>query len=150
MPDEKDRNTYTQHLRPSGDSREARPRQTEPLDLKHPATIRFVLDNLSAVLDAPLRNYMVLGRKVNSDDRQVDVDFASMEGQEHGVSRYHAIIQISNDRISIKDFNSSNGTYLNGFILKPMFGYRLRHGDELVLGQLKMTINFMDEPIKKS
>ena len=146
MPDDKDRTSHTQHLRVTGGIPEARPRQTEPLDLtSHPETIRFVLDDLSGVMDAPLRNYMVLGRKVNNDDRQVDVDFSMMGGQQHGVSRYHAIIQISNDRISIKDFNSSNGTYLNGFILKPMFGYRLRHGDELVLGQLKMTVNFVTE-----
>lgn len=142
MNNTKDSKLQTRHL--GRDSRPEMPvRHTEPLDLSRPSKIRFVMDDMTAVLDVPVRNYMVIGRKDNGDDRQVDIDLSALNGQQHGVSRYHAIIQVSNDRISIKDFNSSNGTYLNGFVLKPMFGYRLRHGDELVLGRLQMTIHFI-------
>lgn len=118
-------------------------RQTNRLDMNLPAAIRFIFTERSDVLDVPVRNYMVVGRKHSGEDHQVDVDLAMVGGTEAGVSRYHAIIQINNGKISIKDFNSSNGTYLNGFVLKPMFGYRLRHGDELVMGNLKMSVQFL-------
>lgn len=120
---------------------EAQP--AEDPDLIAPAGLRFVLDTMTAVLDTPVRNFLIVGRKDNGDDRQVDVDFAMMDGQRQGVSRYHAVIQVQQNRVHIKDYNSSNGTFLNGYALKPMFNYRLRHDDELILGRLKMTVHFL-------
>ena len=66
--------------------------------------------------------------------------------KELGVSRHHAIIQAHRDRIAIKDFNSSNGTYINDYVLKPMFSYRLQDGDVVQLGKLKLTVEFLPDP----
>lgn len=118
-------------------------RPTSGLEVQLPDRLRIVIDSGTAVLDVPLKNYMVVGRRDNSDDRQVDIDLTGFDGQHNGVSRYHAIIHIHNERISIKDFNSTNGTFLNGFSLKPMFGYRLRDGDQLMMGRLRMRVYFL-------
>lgn len=140
---EERRRFETRHFRQPGVPEMPPLRPTDDLDPAVPASLRFVLEDMTAVLDVPVRNFLIVGRKDNGDDRQVDVDFAGFDGQKQGVSRYHAVIQVQNNRIHIKDYNSSNGTYLNNYYLKPMFNYRLRHGDELVLGRLKMTVHFV-------
>lgn len=94
-------------------------------------------------LEIPLSNYMIIGRTDGNDDMPVDVDFGAYQGREKGVSRYHAILQIEDKSIYIKDFNSSNGTFLNGFSLQPMRGYHLRNGDEISFGQLRAIIEFI-------
>jgi pSer/pThr/pTyr-binding forkhead associated (FHA) protein len=134
----------TRHLDQKPKSEPMPPRQTDQLDLSLPVSLRLVLNDSAGVIDVALRNYLVIGRRDNGDDRQVDIDFSPYDGQHLGVSRYHAIIQISNNRLGIKDINSTNGTFLNGYTLQPMFGYRLRHGDELTLGRLKMSVQFVD------
>lgn len=146
IPTDNNRRHQTRHFRHRPDAAPMEPRQTDSLDLKLPTHIRFILGDMDAVLDVPMNQYIVVGRKETINDRQVDVDFGPFDAHHLGVSRYHAIIQINNDRISIKDFNSSNGTYLNGFSLKPMYGYRLRHGDEIMLGRMKLQVQFVRIP----
>lgn len=118
-------------------------RVTQPLDLDLPQALRFIVGEMSAVLDVPLKPYMVVGRKNSDRDTQVDVDLSPFEAHRFGVSRYHAIILVANGRLSIKDFNSTNGTYLNDFVLQPMHAYRLRHGDQLKLGELSLRVHFV-------
>src|SRR6185295_7835422 len=101
--------------------------QSDEAESSAPVSLRFVLDDMSAVLDIPVRNFLIVGRKDNGDDRQVVVDFSLFDGQRQGVSRYHAVIQVQQNRVHIKDYNSSNGTFLNSYALKPMFNYRIRH-----------------------
>lgn len=118
-------------------------RHTHPLDLDTPHKLRLILPDMTAVLEVPLRSYMVVGRKHSLQDSQVDIDLSPFDAVKYGVSRYHAIISNINHRISVKDFNSTNGTLLNGFALAPMHAYRLRHGDELMLGQLCLKVHFV-------
>lgn len=132
----------TNYLRPRHDVPEMPARRTDTLDLDTPAAIRFILTEQAAAFDLPIHSYMVVGRKNSPQDQQVDVDLGPFDAHKLGVSRYHAIITVVNGRISIKDFNSTNGTLLNGYVLQPMHAYRLRHGDELSLGELKIKIQF--------
>lgn len=118
-------------------------RETSPLDLQTPVKLRFVLDDLSSVFEVPVKDYMVIGRKTSPDDKQVDIDLSPHGAGLYGVSRYHAIIQVVNKRVSIKDFNSTNGTLLNNFVLTPMYAYRLRHGDEISFGKMTMKVHFV-------
>jgi len=112
-----------------------------------PAALRFYLgDDKAAWFDVVINNDLVLGRKTSPNDRQVDVDLNPYDAKELGVSRHHAIIQAHRDRIAIKDFNSSNGTYINDYVLKPMFSYRLQNGDVVQLGKLKLIVEFRQDP----
>jgi len=122
---------------------EAIPRQTDPLDLDIPRRLRFVMKESNEIFDVNVRLYMVMGRKTNPRDRKVDIDFTPFAHRDHGVSRYHSYIQVVDNRISITDFNSTNGTYVNGESLKPSRPHRLRHGDNIRLGNLEFKVLFI-------
>ena len=77
------------------------------------------------------------------DDDFIDVDFADMDAAAHGVSHEHAVVQVSRNQVFVKDFNSRNGTYINEQELLPMHEYPLSDGDELVLGQLRVKVQFI-------
>ena len=122
---------------------EALPRQTDPLDLDIPRRLRFVISETNEIFDVNVRLYMVIGRKTNPRDRKVDIDFTPFVSHNHGVSRYHSYIQVVDNRISITDFNSTNGTYVNGKSLQPSKAHRLRHGDNIRLGNFEFKILFV-------
>ena len=52
------------------------------------------------------------------------------------LSRVHATIQLDGKYFVVTDSNSTNGTRINGELLKPSDPVQLRDGDELVLGDL--------------
>src|SRR5690606_34089063 len=60
--------------------------------------------------------------------------------------RKHALITIKDQRLMIRDLNSTNGTRLNNAPCVPGEEYRLRHGNELVLGMLKLQVSFAVVP----
>ncbi len=122
---------------------EAVPRQTDPLDLDIPRRLRFVMKESNEIFDVNVRLYMVMGRKTNPRDRKVDIDLTPFVHRDHGVSRYHSYIQVVDHRISITDFNSTNGTFVNGELLKPSKAHRLRHGDNIRLGNLEFKVLFI-------
>ena len=122
---------------------DATPRQTDPLDLDIPRQLRFVMKESNEIFDVSVRLYMVMGRKTNPRDRKVDIDLTPFVHRDHGVSRYHSYIQVVDHRISITDFNSTNGTFVNGELLKPSTAHRLRHGDNIRLGKLEFKVLFI-------
>ena len=52
------------------------------------------------------------------------------------LSRVHATIQLDGKYFVVTDSNSTNGTRINGELLRPSDPVQLRDGDELVLGDL--------------
>ncbi len=57
--------------------------------------------------------------------------------QNESISRVHAMFyRGANDRICVKDLNSTNGTFRNGIRLQPQEGISLLPGDEICLGNL--------------
>lgn len=137
----------TQELDLKGRHSDMPPRYAEEAKESMPAALRFYVgDDKEIQFDVVLNNELILGRKTSMTDRQVDVDLAPYNAKELGVSRHHAIIQAHRDRIAIKDFNSSNGTFINDYVLKPMFSYRLQDGDVVQLGKLKLIVEFLSDP----
>jgi DNA-binding CsgD family transcriptional regulator len=56
-----------------------------------------------------------------------------------GVSRVHAVLERFGDTWCVRDLGSRNGTYVNG---GRIVGERaLRHGDEIVLGRLRLLFH---------
>jgi hypothetical protein len=121
-------------------------RITNPLDSIIPRAIRFRIVDTPDVIETPLQGFVVLGRKDQPGFGQADVDFTRFNAQESGVSRRHAVISVQDQRVLIKDLNSMNGTFLNGYALQPLHSYRLRNGDELRLGKLIMQVGFVEVP----
>jgi len=122
---------------------EASNRKTDPLDSDIPRRLKFVVKETGSVFEVKVRLYMVIGRVTNSRDRKVDIDLTPFARHEHGISRYHSYIQVVENRISITDFNSTNGTYINGDLLRPSQSYRLRHGDNIRFGSLELKVLFI-------
>jgi len=141
--DTDDRTLSTQMLRliPAEPMQE---RPTRPLDRKIPHMLEFYVLGTDAVIDSLARERLVIGRRDRrSAGGQADVDLTPYGAQRAGVSRMHAAIQVRSDGVTITDLNSTNGTFLNGFALRPHQPYKLRHGDEITLGRLTLQVGFV-------
>ena len=109
---------------------------------RKPSCVRFVLAD-GTKLDAPARPFITIGRHDKRSSEAVDIDFAHLGGKDKGVSRRHAIVSVGSSSVFIKDFNSSNGTNLNGDALYPMREYVIQDGDTITLGQIEATVKFI-------
>lgn len=105
--------------------------------------VRFMLPGGDTV-DIPAGSVIILGRQ-EGNDRKVDFDLSELYGPDSGISRTHAILQIANNSVYIRDFDSTNGTFLNGSELYAMRDYPLNDGDELKLGRVKMRVIFIQQ-----
>lgn len=100
--------------------------------------LRFENDE---VVDHPVQTMITMGRRDNANHKQIDIDFASFGiGQ---VSRLHAFIYADEKGLQVQDFNSRNGTFLNGYKLIPMQRYPLNTGDVLSLGQIPVQVELI-------
>jgi pSer/pThr/pTyr-binding forkhead associated (FHA) protein len=85
----------------------------------------------------------VIGRAHPETSYYPDIDLGAYGGSEQGVSREHLSIKLDGDQVVIVDNHSANGTQLNGELLKPDEAYPVRHGDELILGLMKLQIELL-------
>lgn len=86
------------------------------------------------------RSEVTLGRVVEGQPILPDIDLTPYEAYAHGVSRLHAAIKITPQRISIMDLGSSNGTRVNGQKIVPHVDYPLKNHDVIALGKLKIQV----------
>lgn len=77
------------------------------------------------------KNDFIIGKSANSD--------GVITGN-GAVSRKHCKIIICDDKFSVIDLESSNGTYLNDLKLSPNEAYQLHNGDKLRLANSKWTV----------
>jgi CheY-like chemotaxis protein len=121
------------------------PRSTSPLEVM-PWVLEFRVVGTPSIIQVQVAEAMILGRR--DDERGVypHVDLGPYEAHSKGVSRQHAVILAKDNRIKIKDLNSANGTKLNGYALTPGHEYRLRHGDELTVGEIRLQVLFAVTP----
>jgi pSer/pThr/pTyr-binding forkhead associated (FHA) protein len=91
-------------------------------------------------LSAQLQDELRIGRYDPSRRSQPDVDLTAERGMEAGVSRMHAMFQLTDQGVMVVDLGSKNGTLLNSYRLPPDMPYPVRDGDELSFGKLLVTI----------
>lgn len=121
-------------------------RATGPLNEPLPWVIELRVVGTAATIQVQVNETMLIGRGDPQNDVRPAVDLGLHGGQSKGVSRKHAAIVVKDNRINIKDLGSVNGTRLNGFLLAPDHEYRLRHGDEIDIGQIKLQVRFTVVP----
>lgn len=92
------------------------------------------------VLNLSGKPEFTLGRSIEGQPVIPDVDLTPYEAYTQGVSRLHAVLHLNNQRVSITDLGSSNGTRVNGQKLLPNVEFPLNHGDILALGKFKMQV----------
>jgi CheY-like chemotaxis protein len=144
MEQKSGRNRDTRHLNIQDTSRAPR-RTTDPLDYLMPWVIELRVVGTAYVEQLQVRESVLLGRGERGEDA-ADIDLEPYDAYALGVSRRHARISAHNNRVTIQDLNSSNGTFLNGGLMEPGQEYRLRHGDHLALGKLELQVIFAVMP----
>ena len=98
-----------------------------------------LLDN-GNILAFTDQSEFTLGRLSENQPIEPDVDLSPFKAFENGVSRLHAVIKHIEGAAILIDLGSSNGTYVNGIRIMPNVEQRLRHGDIIALGKLKMQV----------
>ncbi|MCU0511182.1 MAG: FHA domain-containing protein [Anaerolineae bacterium] len=87
---------------------------------------------------------LVIGRSSDASSMRPDVDLATADGANLGVSRLHLALRYENQdsTIQIYDLGSANGSFINGQRLHPREIRLLRSQDELRVGKLVMRVTF--------
>lgn len=119
---------------------------TGPLEEALPWVIEFRVVGTTSTIQAQVHEAMIIGRSDPQRGIYPTVDLTEHGARNGGVSRQHAIIMVKDNRIKIRDLGSINGSKLNGYVLVPHEDYRLRHGDELEIGQVKLQVRFAVVP----
>ncbi len=99
----------------------------------------FLVDTGEVIQLEGLTEY-TLGRSAEDQPILPDVDLAPYHAYEYGVSRLHASITLSQPYALLTDFDSANGTLLNGQKLSPHKPYPITHGDIFSLGKMKIQL----------
>ena len=96
-------------------------------------SFRFFYDDIDQI---------VIGRSDPVTGSIPDVDLASYDALNKGVSRSHALIVRREGSLNLVDQGSPNGTFLNGQKLIPQQPRILRDGDDVRLGHLALHVAF--------
>jgi hypothetical protein len=104
--------------------------------------ISFYVEGYEAPIDIRREGEFILGRKVTGTLDETLVDLRPFGGYEKGVSRRHAKIRKKKGGYEIVDLGSTNGTWLNQYMLLPDKIYPLESGTQIRLGRLNLLVLF--------
>ena len=121
-------------------------RGTGPLDFSVPWIVEMRVIGTASVIALRLEETMLVGRSDKTTGNEVDIDLDPYNGYYLGVSRRHAVVSALNSRVTIKDLNSSNGTFINGAKLEAGKEFHLHDGDQLSFGNLALQVSFVVTP----
>jgi CheY-like chemotaxis protein len=111
-----------------------------------PWVIEFRIVGTPDIIRAPVSDLLLFGRADENQDIRPQIDLGEYRGQKLGVSRKHALMIARDNRVTVEDLGSSNGTYINGQKLQTRYPHRVREGDILQLGNLKLQVHFVVKP----
>ena len=117
-----------------------KPTPTDGPDLRSGAIFGLRVVDSGDVLSLVGRTNYTIGRSNKGQAVIPDVDLATYEAYDHGVSRLHAEMRIQPDRIYVIDLDSANGTIVNGERLKSLEEKPVHHGDIIQLGRMRLQI----------
>jgi hypothetical protein len=88
----------------------------------------------------------IIGRN-HSSQHIADIDLAPYRAIELGVSRRHAMLRPTPNKLFLLDLESTNGTQHNALTLGPGLTRALAHNDTVTFGKLSCTIHIIDSPL---
>ena len=100
------------------------------------------VENQDLPITIQVRHEIVFGRVTDSSDTTTYINLTSYGADLRGVSRRHARLLREGSAVYLMDLNSTNGTRLNGEPLSGGVEKRLRDGDEVLLGKLRLYVFF--------
>lgn len=125
------------------DTRDSNDIPIEPINPDiHPTMLCFSIWDRAETIDVETNQIVIVGRTAD-DDEPVTVDLSDYHGRLLGVSRQHAQIFLTQTGVAIRDLHSANGTKRNGQLLEGGKAYELHHNDELQIGGLYVTVQFV-------
>ena len=92
------------------------------------------------ILPLPDRTEFTIGRISEAQPIMPDIDLTPYQAYANGVSRLHAVLKRSGEKVTIMDLGSSNGTFINGLRIKPNVDQTVEHGDTIFFGKLAIQI----------
>lgn len=107
-----------------------------------PNRLRVIFPDNSTHIYSSIIPQLVIGRRTNSNYRQIDIDMQPFDDGVQGVSRIHAVIVAEKTGLVVKDMRSTNGTQLNNKPLQPAESYPLISGDRIKIGNLRIQVVF--------
>lgn len=142
-----DKSKHTDYL---GDTNIAQPkmqpRMTGPLDTIVPWVIEFRVVGTPNIIKVSVQDEMLIGRPDEKSNIHPEIDVVPYGGHTMGVSRRHALIRTINNRVTIQDLKSANGTYINEHILDTGKEYRIRDRDIIRIGHMRMQVHYVIKP----
>jgi hypothetical protein len=108
-------------------------------DYKANAILQLVPSGVCLTL--ALRRPVTLGRS-DSGTTNTALDLSDFNAHALGVSRRHCQLERQGRHLVLTDLGSANGTFLNGQRIWPKETHIVAHGDQIVLGKLRLQIIF--------
>ncbi len=93
-----------------------------------------------------VQEQVILGRHTKTERSPSVVDLTPYNAGLLGVSRKHAAISMSEGHYTLRDLNSTNGTWLNEKQVPSDTPFILRNGDQVRLAQLIISVYFSNVP----
>ncbi len=127
-------------------------RHTGPLDagLGAPWVVELRIQGAPFSARMEVKGRILIGRSDVSAAVYPDLDLTPYGGLEKGVSRQHAAIVAGKDRLLLVDLGSTNGTFVNDQRLHPNKPYRLRHGDDIRVGDILIEVLLNMAPVHEN
>jgi len=111
-----------------------------------PWVVEFRVLGTPDILRASTKHDFVIGRADSDSKFTPDIDLSGYKAQELGVSRRHARFLAQNNRVTVEDLSSANGTFINGKVINVHEPYRIYEGDVIMLGKLQLQVHFVVKP----
>jgi len=86
---------------------------------------------------------LIVGRRDPTARQRPDIDMEDYEGYRLGVSRKHASFSADADELTLQDYGSANGTFLNGVRLPSHQPHKIHDGDVIRFGHLTARVYFL-------
>ncbi len=121
----------------NGDSAGPAPAPAAPVQTSE-ARVSLHVVRTGQILPLVGRDEFTIGRVSEGQSILPDIDLTPFDAYSQGVSRLHATLRVSGERIILVDLGSSNGTRLNNQKVQSHREYDLHHGDIVSLGRFKL------------
>jgi pSer/pThr/pTyr-binding forkhead associated (FHA) protein len=126
------------------------PDTANPFNLQQPRLVTFSIGNTDSRLVYPVDTIQqwIIGRRNPLKGFVPDIDLTDFGAKNYGVSRQHALISsVNNQFVTITDCYSALGVFVNGYGIFYGAVYKLRDGDVIRLGQMRLRVMYTNRQI---
>lgn len=110
-----------------------------------PVAIRLKIGPEKREVELPLDKPLLIGRTDEDADIFPEIDVTDDIAPDKSVSRRHAVITKTENKVMIEDVGSINGTFINSRKLTPFVTEPLKNGDTLQLGTLLIEVEIVTD-----